>query len=34
METKKRVVKEQATRALVANEIKTDVYLALVRREF
>lgn len=34
VETKKRVVKEQATRAFLANEIKTDVYLALVRREF
>lgn len=32
--TKKRVVKEQATRAFLDNAIKTDVYLALVRREF
>lgn len=33
-ETKKQVVKEQATRAFLDNAIKTDVYLALVRREF
>ena len=32
--TKQRIVKEQATRAFLANEIKTDVYLALVRRKF
>lgn len=32
--TKKRIVKEQATRAFLDNAIKTDVYLALVRREF
>lgn len=33
-ETKKRVVKEQAQRAFLENAIKTDVYLALVRRNF
>ena len=33
-ETKKRIVKEQAQRAFLANEIKSDVYLALTRREF
>ena len=33
-ETKKRIVKEQATRAFLENSIKTDVYLALVRRNF
>lgn len=33
-ETKKRIVKEQATRAFLDNSIKSDVYLALVRREF
>lgn len=33
-QTKKRVVKEQAIRAFLDNDIKTDVYLALVRREF
>lgn len=32
--TKKRVVKEQAIRAFLDNAIKTDVYLALVRREY
>lgn len=33
-ETKARVVKEQAVRAFLDNAIKTDVYLALVRRKF
>jgi viroplasmin and RNaseH domain-containing protein len=33
-ETKKHIVKEQAQRAFLENAIKTDVYLALVRREF
>ena len=33
-ETKKVIVKEQAVRAFMANSIDTDVYLALVRREF
>lgn len=33
-ETKKRIVKEQATRAFLENAIKTDVYLALIRRNF
>lgn len=33
-ETKKRIVKEQAQRAFLANEIKTDIYLALIRRSF
>lgn len=33
-ETKKRIVKEQAIRAFLDNAIKTDVYLALVRRRF
>lgn len=33
-ETKKRIVKQQAQRAFLDNAIKTDVYLALVRREF
>lgn len=33
-ETKKKVVKAQAQRAFLDNAIKTDVYLALVRREF
>lgn len=33
-ETKKRIVKEQATRAFLDNAIKTDIYLALVRRVF
>lgn len=32
--TKKRIVKEQATRAFLDNAIKTDIYLALIRREF
>lgn len=32
--TKKLVVKEQAQRAFLDNSIKTDVYLALVRREW
>lgn len=32
--TKKRIVKEQAIRAFLDNAIKTDVYLALVRREW
>lgn len=32
--TKARIVKEQATRAFLENAIKTDVYLALVRRNF
>jgi hypothetical protein len=33
-QTKKRVIKEQAIQAFLDNAIKTDVYLALVRREF
>ena len=33
-ETKKRIVKEQAIRAFLENAIKTDVYLALIRRNF
>lgn len=33
-ETKKQVVKEQAIRAFLDNAIKTDIYLALVRRRF
>lgn len=33
-ETKKAVVKEQALRAFMDNSIDTDIYLALVRREF
>lgn len=33
-ETKKRIVKEQAQRAFLENAIKTDIYLALVRREW
>lgn len=33
-ETKQRIVKEQATRAFLENAIKTDIYLALVRRRF
>ena len=33
-ETKKRIVKEQAQRAFSENAIKTDIYLALVRRDF
>lgn len=33
-ETKKSIVKQQAQRAFLDNAIKTDVYLALVRREF
>ena len=32
--TKKSIVKEQAIRAFLDNAIKTDVYLALVRRDF
>jgi len=32
--TKQAIVKEQALRAFMANEIKSDVYLALVRRKF
>lgn len=32
--TKKRIVKEQVIRAFLENAIKTDVYLALVRREW
>jgi hypothetical protein len=32
--TKAIVVKEQATRAFLDNTIKSDVYLALVRRKF
>ena len=32
--TKKKIVKEQAIRAFLDNAIKTDVYLALVRRDF
>lgn len=32
--TKKKIVKEQAIRAFLDNAIKSDVYLALVRREF
>lgn len=32
--TKKRIVKEQAQRAFLENAIKTDIYLALVRREW
>lgn len=32
--TKARIVKEQAQRAFLDNAIKTDVYLALVRRKF
>jgi len=32
--TKTRIVKEQATRAFLDNAIKTDMYLALVRRKF
>lgn len=32
--TKKRIVKEQAVRAFLENAIKTDIYLALVRREW
>lgn len=31
-DTKKRIIKEQATRAFLDNAIKSDVYLALVRR--
>lgn len=33
-ETKTRIVKEQALRAFMEGEIKTDIYLALVRRKF
>ena len=33
-QTKKRVIKEQAIQAFLDNAIETDVYLALVRREF
>ena len=33
-DTKKRVTKEQAQRAFLENSIKTDVYLALVRRNW
>lgn len=33
-ETKKRIVKEQAQRAFLENAIKTDVYLALISRNF
>ena len=32
--TKKKVVKQQAVRAFLDNSIKTDIYLALIRREF
>lgn len=32
--TKKKIIKEQAIRAFLDNAIKSDVYLALVRREF
>lgn len=32
--TKKQIVKAQAQRAFLENAIKTDIYLALVRREF
>lgn len=32
--TKKRIVKEQAQRAFLDNSIKTDVYMALVQRQF
>ena len=32
--TKKRIVREQAVRAFLENAIKTDIYLALVRREW
>ena len=32
--TKKKFLKEHATRSFLANEIKTDVYLAIIRREF
>lgn len=33
-ETKKKIVKERATRAFLDNSIKSDVYQALVRRKF
>jgi hypothetical protein len=33
-ETKKCIVKQQAIHAFLANEIKSDVYLALVQRNF
>lgn len=33
-ETKQKIVKERAIESFLANEIKSDVYLALVRRKF